>query len=200
VAKVADDINTRIRQILLAVFGGNGTSTDPESTSGMLTPAEMEEQGRKLLELRQSLVSGQLKLLDLQLIKERFGDGWSRKIEQVHAICETVLKRHLARDPDKISGARGIQPPDRDRDQSRRDLSAGRGVDKTLYRCDGDVAGGRPRGADRPTVRQLARHSCRRCPVPCARGTDISGDPFGESGAEPAERRVAAPDPGGSRA
>lgn len=95
---MADDINLRIRQILTAVFGGGEPAAEGDTglPQGMMTPDQADAEGRSLLDLRQSLVSGQLKLLDLQLVKDKFGAGWDRKMDQVHTICETVLKRHLA--------------------------------------------------------------------------------------------------------
>ncbi len=45
--------------------------------------------------LRESLASGQLKIINLGFVKEKFGPSWNRKVDHVHTVCEMVLKRHL---------------------------------------------------------------------------------------------------------
>ncbi|HVJ43671.1 MAG TPA: EAL domain-containing protein [Dongiaceae bacterium] len=94
---MADDTNSKIRRVLMSVFGGGepAVAGDEASVEPAMTQEQLEQRGQALLNIRDSLVSGQLKLLDLETIKEQFGPSWQRKIDHVHMVCETVLKRHL---------------------------------------------------------------------------------------------------------
>lgn len=94
---MAENSNSKIRRLLMSVFGGEegAAVAETEAQTAPLTPDDVERRGRAMLNMRNSLVSGQLKLLDLESIKDQFGPSWERKLDHVHMVCETVLKRHL---------------------------------------------------------------------------------------------------------
>jgi EAL domain-containing protein (putative c-di-GMP-specific phosphodiesterase class I) len=92
---MADESTGKIKQILMAVFGGGAAPIEAGEGESEVTPEEADRLAQAMLSMRESLVSGQLKILDLGIVKAQFGPSWERKTDHVHMVCEMVLKRHL---------------------------------------------------------------------------------------------------------
>ena len=95
---MADDTTLKIKSALAALFGN--AAVQPEEASGgddavQVTQDQIDQRGRNLLAIRGSMLSGQIKLFDLEVVKAKLGASWDRKLDHVHMVCETVLKRHL---------------------------------------------------------------------------------------------------------
>ena len=93
-AQITRDTAPKSAQSLLA----SALESVPETNSGEDSPiSALEEHLKQILKAESSTLADRLQVLDLSLLKEKFGDQWERVAEIAHPAAERAITQHLTK-------------------------------------------------------------------------------------------------------